>query len=59
VPPGGTAPAPADRVATPRSELSWIVRGRVQGGPEQVIGLLDYASGRVVWDIRPVRPAGR
>jgi hypothetical protein len=23
-------------------------------GPAQVIGVLDYASGRVAWDIRPL-----
>lgn len=56
---GGTAPAPARAVARPANELNWVVSGRVTGGPEQVIGLLDYRTGRVVWDIRPLAGAGR
>lgn len=56
VPPGGTAPAPGDRTAEPLSRLGWVVRGRVRGGPEQMIGLLDYHSGRVAWNIRPLPP---
>ena len=56
VPPGGTEPAPDNRVAEPRSRLGWVVRGRVRGGPSQMIGLLDYASGQVAWSIRPLPP---
>ena len=56
VPPGGTAPAPDNRVAEPRSRLGWVVSGRVRGGPEQMIGLLDYHSGQVAWSIRPLPP---
>ena len=57
VPEGGTSPAPERRVAEPLSRLGWVVRGRVRrGGPPQMIGLLDYASGRVAWDIRPLPP---
>jgi hypothetical protein len=67
VPPGGTRPAAGRRVARPRSELAWLVTGRVRRlvggtlriGPRQTIGLLDYRSGRVVWDIRPLPEAGR
>jgi len=58
VPPGGAAPGPARRVAHPRSPFGWVVWGRVRGGPRQVIGLLDYATGRVAWDIRPPLPDG-
>jgi hypothetical protein len=57
VPAGGTAPLPARDQARPADELNWVVSGRVRGGPEQVIGLLDYRTGRVAWDIRPV-PGG-
>lgn len=53
VPAGGTPPGPARRVVRPRSRLGWVVTGPVRGGPSQMIGLLDYASGRVAWDIRP------
>ena len=57
VPEGGTAPAPDDLVAEPRSRLGWVVHGRVRSGPRQMIGLIDYASGRVDWDIRPLPEA--
>lgn len=57
VPERGTSPAPDDRVAVPLSHLGWVVRGRVRGGPEQMIGLLDYRSGRVAWNIRPLPAA--
>lgn len=56
---GAAQPLPARRVARPDDELNWVVTGRVEGGPEQVIGLLDYRTGRVEWDIRPVAGAGR
>lgn len=56
---GATRPGPARRVATPEDELNWVVTGRVKGGPEQVIGLLDYRTGRVEWDIRPGAGAAR
>ena len=59
VPPGGTTPAAARAEANPADELNWVVSGRVMGGPEQVIGLLDYRTGRVAWDIRPVAGARR
>ncbi|HMO01284.1 MAG TPA: hypothetical protein PKD59_17875 [Miltoncostaeaceae bacterium] len=54
VPPGGVAPAAGRAVATPLSPLGWVVRGRVCGGPSQPIGVLDYPTGRVAWNIRPV-----
>lgn len=55
VPEGGTSPAPERRVAEPLSRLGWVVRGRVRrDGPLQMIGLLDYHSGRVAWNIRPL-----
>lgn len=57
--PGAAQPLPARRMATPEDELNWVVKGRVKGGPEQVIGLLDYRTGRVEWDIRPVAGAAR
>ncbi|MFM8828250.1 MAG: hypothetical protein ACKOGE_03075 [Actinomycetota bacterium] len=59
VPPGGVAPAAARAEARPDDELNWVVSGRVMGGPEQVIGLLDYRTGRVEWDIRPLAGAAR
>jgi hypothetical protein len=56
VPEGGGAPPPGRSVVTPASPLGWVVEGTVfEGrrprGVRQMIGLLDYASGRVVWDI--------
>lgn len=54
VPPGGTHPAPGRGRAEPTSRLGWVVHGSVRGGPRQMIGLLDYASGRVAWNIRPL-----
>jgi hypothetical protein len=56
VPPGGVEPAPGQRIAHPRSPLSWVVYGGVQGHHTiQMIGLLDYryhAGARPTWDIR-------
>lgn len=59
VPAGGATPLAARHQARPADELNWVVTGRVRGGPPQVIGLLDYRSGRVEWDIRPVGGAAR
>jgi hypothetical protein len=56
VPPGGAHPPPERRRAEPLSRLGWVVHGRVREGPRQMIGLLDYASGRVAWNIRPLEP---
>ena len=55
VPSGGSAHARP--LARPRSPLSWLVEGRVGSGIRQTIGVMDYQSGRVVWDIRPLRRA--
>ena len=52
VPVGGTHPARNNRRAVPTSSLEWIVDGHVDGGPTQMIGMLDYTRGRLVWDIR-------
>lgn len=54
VPPGGTPPSAGDATAEPLSRLGWVVLGSVRGGPRQMIGLIDYPSGRVAWDIRPL-----
>lgn len=54
VPPGGATPPAPLRVARPRSRLSWFVTGRLGGRPRQIVGLLDYRSGRVIWDLRRV-----
>ena len=54
IPPGGATPAEERRVAVPLSRLGWVVRGRIRGGPPQMIGLLDLHSGRVAWNIRPL-----
>ncbi len=53
VPRGAEHPPGGRDVARPRSPFGWVVWGHVRGGPEQMIGLLDYASGTVAWDIRP------
>ncbi len=57
VPPGGLRPPPGRRVAVPDSRLGWVVEGttfdgRSPRGVRQMIGLLDYRTGRVAWDIR-------
>jgi hypothetical protein len=57
VPEGGLAPPPERQTATPASRLGWVVEGttfdgRTPRGVRQMIGLLDYRSGRVTWDIR-------
>jgi hypothetical protein len=57
VPPGGLAPPPGQETATPASPLGWVVEGtafagRTPRGVRQMIGLLDYPTGRVAWDIR-------
>jgi hypothetical protein len=57
IPVGGAEPPPERRRAEPLSRLGWVVHGRVRGGPRQMIGLLDYASGRVAWNIRPLESA--
>lgn len=57
VPPGGARPAAGAEVVRPSSRLGWVVTGSVRGGPPQMIGLLDYRSGLVVWDVR--RPVPR
>lgn len=53
VPPGGDPPPAGRRMVRPRSDLSWVVTGTVRRGTPQVIGLLDYHSGAIAWDIRP------
>lgn len=52
VPDRGHRPAGTNRIAVPDGSFAWVVNGRFDGGPEQMIGLLDYDSGRVLWDIR-------
>ncbi len=57
VPAGGQPSAPGRGVAVPASRLAWAVEGttfdgRTPRGVRQMIGLLDYRSGRVAWDIR-------
>jgi hypothetical protein len=56
VPQGGVPPAPDRATAEPLSRLGWVVRGRVCDGPPQPIGILDYPTGRVAWNIRPLAP---
>jgi hypothetical protein len=53
VPPGGLAQQ-RPRPVRPRTRLSWFVYGRIGNRPRQVVGLLDFRSGRVVWDLRRV-----
>ena len=57
VPSGGTAPAPDNAVAGTGSRLGRAVYGSVRAGPPQMIGLLDLHTGRVAWNIRPLRVA--
>ena len=54
---GGIAPPPRARLVRPRSRLTWFVTGRITPArPRQIIGLIDYKSGRVIWDLRRVAP---
>lgn len=53
VPAGGNTPPATRRTARPTSPFGWVVWGHVRGGERQMIGLLDYHSGAVNWDIRP------
>ena len=53
-PPGGVAPSAGKETVTPLSSLGWVVWGSVNDGPRQMVGLLDYRTGRAAWDIRPV-----
>lgn len=50
--PGGAEIRTGRRRVRPISPFSWVVEGRVERGPRQIIGLLDYRSGQVIWDIR-------
>jgi len=52
VPQGGTRPARNNLRAVPTSAFEWIVDGQVNQGPTQMIGMIDYTHGRLVWDIR-------
>ncbi|MEI7520545.1 MAG: hypothetical protein WCI83_09110 [Thermoleophilia bacterium] len=58
VPGGGAHPRAGHDVVVPADPLQWVVQGHVNGGPDQVIGILDYRTGRVGWDIRPLAAAG-
>lgn len=61
VPAPDTGPAvpPGARTVRPRSRLTWFVHGRIGNGVRQVIGLMDFRSGRVIWDLRRVSGAAR
>jgi hypothetical protein len=50
VPAGGAVPR--NPTARPRDRLAWVVEGHMGDGPRQMIGLLDYKSGDVVWKLR-------
>lgn len=57
--PGGVPVPRRDRAVRPSRPLLWVVTGSVSRRPRQVIGLLDYANGAAVWDIRQHLPPGR
>lgn len=59
VAPGGITPPDRARRVRPRSRLTWFVRGRIGDRPTQVVGLLDFRSGRVIWDLRRVPRTAR
>ena len=50
---GPVVPARA-RTVRPRTRLTWFVLGRFDNRPRQVIGLVDFKSGRAIWDLRRV-----
>jgi hypothetical protein len=42
--------------ATAKSRLVWMVTGRARpGGPIRTVGLIDYRSGRLTYDVRTAR----
>jgi hypothetical protein len=42
--------------ATAKARLVWMVTGRLRpGGPIRTVGLIDYRSGRLTYDIRTAR----
>ncbi len=55
VPEGGAVPG--NPTARPRDRLAWVVEGQMGDGPRQMIGLLDYKTGDLIWKLRP--KAGR
>jgi hypothetical protein len=46
-------------VVRPRSRLTWFVTGRIGNAPPQLIGLIDYASGRIIFDLRRIARSTR
>jgi hypothetical protein len=47
---GGSAPV------TAKARLVWMVTGRVRpGGPIRTVGLIDFRSGRLTYDVRTAR----
>jgi hypothetical protein len=57
--PEGIARSPRAGIVRPRSPLTWFVHGRIGDGPRRLIGLIDYGSGRVIWDLRRVARGSR
>jgi hypothetical protein len=51
---GGVTPSVGARTVRPRTRLTWFVKGRIGNRPAQVVGLLDYRSGKTIWDLRRV-----
>ncbi len=58
VPIGGLRRAVAERTLRTNARFVWFVRGRIGVRPEQIVGLINFQTGRVVWDILRTRPAG-
>lgn len=58
VPVGGLRRPVSDRIVHTNARFIWFVRGRIGARPEQVVGLINFQTGRVVWDILRTRPAG-
>ena len=59
VPEGGARPAPERGDRDPALAPGMGREGRVCGGPRQMIGMLDYPTARVAWNIRPLPACSR
>ncbi len=58
VPIGGLKRPVGARTVPTHARFMWFVRGQVGARPEQIVGLINFRTGRVVWDILRTQPAG-
>ncbi|HRC08064.1 MAG TPA: hypothetical protein PLV41_07605 [Miltoncostaeales bacterium] len=58
VPTGGLRRPVDERTVHTNARFIWFVRGHIGARPRQIVGLINFQTGRVVWDILRTRPAG-